>query len=83
MDTCAPSHYAVSATKPGTAVTDAEVPKCQKHNDLIDYYCFQPAAIERPGAYGKSTATCLSCLAKQLGDLSCKPRERDERIEFF
>ena len=80
MDTFAPSHYAVSATKPGTAVTDAEVPKCQKYNDFIDNYCFQPVAIETAGAYDKSAVPFLRCLAKQLGDLSRDHRERDEQI---
>ena len=76
MDTFAESHYIVSAAIPGTVATHAETDKCQKYNDLLDNYYFQPVAIETTGVYGKSIAPFLSCLAKKLVDISGDPRER-------
>ena len=50
--------------------------KCWKYNDLLYNYYFQPVARETNGVYGKSTAPFLSCLAKNLVDISGDPRER-------
>jgi len=69
VDTFAPSHYIVSAAKPGNVATDAETDKCRKYNDLLDNYYFQPVAIETTGVYSKSTAPFLSCLANKLVDV--------------
>jgi len=78
MDTFAESHYIVSAIMiiPGSVATDAVTDKCQKYNDLLDKYYFQPVAIETTGVYGKSIAPFLSCLAKKLVDISGDPREQ-------
>ena len=78
IGTFAESHYIVSSTIPGSVATqtDAETDKCQKYNDLLDNYYFQPVAIETTGVYGKSTAPFLSCLAKKLVDISGNPREQ-------
>ena len=76
VDTFAESHYIVSAAIPGSVATDPETDKCRKYNDLLDYYYFQPVAIETTGVYGKSTALFLSCLAKKFVDISGDPRER-------
>jgi len=67
--------YIVSAAIPGSVATDAETDKCRKYNDLLDNYYFQPVAIETTGVYGKSTAPFLSCLARNLVDVSGDPRE--------
>jgi len=45
VDTFAESHYVVSVA------TDAEADKCQKYNDLLDNYYFQPVAIETTGVW--------------------------------
>jgi len=60
----------------GSVATDAETDKCEKYNDLLDNYYFQPVAIETTVVYGKSTAPFLTCLAKKLVDISGDPRER-------
>jgi len=75
VDTFTESHYIVIAAIPGSVATDAETDKCQKYNDHLDSYYFQPVAIETTGVYGKSTALFLSCLAKKLFDISGDPRE--------
>jgi len=75
VDTFAESHYIVSAAIPGIAATDAERNKCRKYNGLLDNYYFQTVAIETTGAYGKSTAPVLSCLAKKFVDISGDPRD--------
>jgi len=49
VDTFAESHYIVSAAIPGSISTDAETDKCQKYNDLLDNYYFQPVAIKTTG----------------------------------
>ena len=68
------SHYIViSAAIPGSVASDAETDKCQKYNDLLDTYYFQPVAIETTGVYGKSTAPFLNCLAKKLVYISATP----------
>jgi len=36
---------------------------------------FQPVTIKTTGVYGKSTAPCLSGLAKKLVDISGGPKE--------
>jgi len=72
VDTSAESHYIVSASIPGSVATDAETVKCQKCNDLLDNYYFQPDT-ETTGVYGKSTAPFLSCLVKKLVDISGDP----------
>jgi len=69
------SHYIViSAAIPGSVATDAETDKCQKYNDLLDTYYFQPVAIETTGVYGKSTAPFLNCLAKKLSFTFQRPQ---------
>jgi len=59
--------------------TDTETDQCQKHNDILDNYYFQPVAIKTTGVYGKSTALFLSCFAKKLVDMSSDPRERQSQ----
>jgi len=76
VNTFAPSHYIVSSAKPGSVATDAETGKCQKYNDLLGNYYFQPAAIKTTGVYSKSTVPFFSCLASKLVDVTGDPRER-------
>jgi len=76
VDTFAESHFIVSAAIPGSVATDAETDKCQKYNDFLDNYYFQPVAIETTGVYGKSNTPFLSCLTKKLIHISGNPRER-------
>ena len=75
VDTFAESHYIVSAAILGSVATDVETDKCQKYNNLLDNYYFQPVAIATTGVYGKFTAPFLSCLAKEL-NISDDPREQ-------
>ena len=63
----------VSAAIPGSVTTDAESDKCQKCNDVLDNYYFQPVAIETTGVHGKSTAPFLSCVAKNLLTFQATP----------
>jgi len=76
VDTIAESHYIISAAIPGSVAPDAKTDKCRKYNDLLGNYYFQPVAIKTTGAYGKSTAPFLSCLAKKLVNILGNPRER-------
>ena len=52
----------------------AETANCQKYNDLLKNYHFQPVAIETIHAYVKSTIPFLSNLAKKFL-MSGDPRE--------
>jgi len=78
VDTFAESHYILNAAIPGSVATDAETNKCQKYNDILNNYYFQPVAIKTTCVYGKATAQFLSCFTKKLADISGDGREREQ-----
>ena len=66
IGTFAYCHYVVSATRTCIAATETELANCQKCNDLLSNYHFQPAAIETTGVYGESTSPFLAALPRNL-----------------
>jgi len=43
-----------------------DVAKCQKYNDLLSNYYFQPVSTETTGMFGKSTAPFWAALQRNL-----------------
>jgi len=73
VDTFASCHYKDSARQTGIIATEAA--KCQKYDDLLNNYYFQPVATETTTVYEESTAPFLSSLTKKLADMSGDPKE--------
>jgi len=73
-NTYAQSYVLANIRKAGSAVTDAELKKLHKYQDISTSVDFIPIAIESSGVWGQHAMELVSEIGRRLNEVSHEPR---------